>query len=85
MSTTVVISSKGQVVVPASWRKELGLLPGKLAQVVKTGVGVLVKPVAKDPIESCFGKLAGTDLISVLRKSREQDLKHEEKLLKLEK
>lgn len=80
--STVVISSKGQVVIPSSLREELGLLPGKLAQVIKTGVGVLVKPAAKDPIEACFGKFAGIDLYEAIRKGRKRDQAYEERLVK---
>lgn len=79
---TVIISTKGQVVIPAPWRKELGLLPGKLAQVIKTGAGVFVKPAAKDPIETFFGKFAGLDLYEVLREGRKIDQQDKEKLLK---
>lgn len=78
--TVVTISTKGQVVIPASWRQELDLLPGKLAQIIKTGAGVFVKPVAKDPIETYFGKFAGLDLYGVLKEARKIDQKHEEKL-----
>lgn len=78
---TVTISSKGQVVIPAPWREELELLPGKLAQVIKTGVGVFIKPAAKDPIEACFGKLSGLDLYEVIKEGREKDRKHEEGLI----
>lgn len=78
----VVISSKGQVVIPAVWRRELGLLPGKLAQVIKTGVGVLIKPAAKDPVEACFGKFAGIDLYEAIKNGRKKDRKYEERLAK---
>lgn len=79
---SVMVSTKGQVVIPAPWRAELGLLPGKLAQVIKTGAGVLVKPAVKGSIEACFGKFAGTDLYEVIKQSREKDQKHEERLVK---
>lgn len=73
MSTTVIVSTKGQVVIPAAIREELGLLPGRLVQVIGTGVGVLIKPLAKDPIETGFGKLAGTDLHQAIREGRKLD------------
>jgi len=77
---TVTVSTKGQVVIPASWREELGLLPGKLAQVIKTGAGVFVKPIPKDPIEAYFGKYAGLDLYQTLKEGRKIDRQHERKL-----
>ena len=79
---TVTISTKGQVVIPASWREELGLLPGKLAQIIKTGAGVFVKPAAKDPIEAFFGKFAGLDLYGALKRGRKIDQQDEKRLLK---
>lgn len=78
--TVVTVSAKGQVVIPAVWRRDVGLLPGKLAQIVKTGVGVLVKPVAKNPIDACFGKYVGVDLYGAIKKGRKLDRKREKRL-----
>lgn len=79
--SVVIVSSKGQVVIPAVWREELGFSPGRLAQVIKTGVGVLVRPLAKKPIDACFGKFTGVDLYGAIREGRKVDLKHEQKLV----
>lgn len=78
----VIISAKGQVVIPAPWREELGLMPGKLAQMLKTSAGVFVKPVNQDPIEAFFGKFAGLDLYGALKEGRKIDQKREERLLR---
>lgn len=80
MSTTVVISAKGQVVIPATIREELNLVPGRLVQVIKAGVGILVKPLAKDSIEAGFGKLAGTNLHQVIKEGRQKDQEFEKRL-----
>jgi len=70
------------VVIPAIWRRKLGLLPGRLAQVIKTGVGVFIKPAAKDPIEACLGKFAGIDLYEAIREGRKKERKYEKRLVK---
>ncbi|MBM4402071.1 MAG: AbrB/MazE/SpoVT family DNA-binding domain-containing protein [Candidatus Cloacimonetes bacterium] len=77
----VTISAKGQIVIPAPFREELGFLPGKLVQVIKTGVGVLVKPLAKNPIDASFGKFAGIDLYQAIKEGREKDKEFEERLI----
>ncbi len=79
---TAIISTKGQVVIPASFREEFGFLPGRLAQIIKSGAGVFIKPVARDPIDAFFGRFAGLDLYSALKKGRKYDYQHEKKLLK---
>ena len=75
-----IVSTKGQVVIPALWLEELGLLPGRLAQIIKKGAGVFVKQAAKDPIGASFGKLAGADLYGALKEGRAEDARHEKTL-----
>lgn len=45
MSATTKLSAKGQVVIPADVRRELGLKPGQTLQVRKAGGGVMLTPV----------------------------------------
>jgi len=45
MSATTRLSAKGQVVIPADVRRELGLKPGQTLQVRKAGGGVMLTPV----------------------------------------
>ncbi len=45
MSATTKLSAKGQVVIPADVRRELGLRPGQTLQVRKAAGGVMLTPV----------------------------------------
>ena len=50
------ISSKGQVVIPADIRKEMGLFEGDKLMVFSDGVNVLLKPILKPKMKT-FKKL----------------------------
>lgn len=45
MTATTKLSAKGQVVIPAGVRRELGLKPGQTLQVRKAAGGVMLTPV----------------------------------------
>lgn len=45
MTATTKLSAKGQVVIPADVRRELGLKPGQTLQVRKAAGGVMLTPV----------------------------------------
>ncbi len=46
MTASAVMSSKGQLVIPAKLRKELGLKPGVRVVIRKQGNGLLIEPRA---------------------------------------
>lgn len=74
--TITTVSTKGQIVIPASIRKSLGLKP-KSKLVVKLSEDrkrLLVEPLPEDPIESACGLLAGgTSLAQALLQERQQE------------
>ncbi|MDT8390839.1 MAG: AbrB/MazE/SpoVT family DNA-binding domain-containing protein [Lentisphaeria bacterium] len=51
------VSSKGQVVIPGSIRKQLGILSGSKLMVVTDGENVLMKPIIPPRLEA-FRELA---------------------------
>ncbi|HEX8621404.1 MAG TPA: AbrB/MazE/SpoVT family DNA-binding domain-containing protein [Allosphingosinicella sp.] len=62
MTATTKLSAKGQVVIPADVRRELGLKPGQTLQVRKAGGGVMLTPVLEKSGRST------EELIAELRK-----------------
>ncbi|HYW15279.1 MAG TPA: AbrB/MazE/SpoVT family DNA-binding domain-containing protein [Allosphingosinicella sp.] len=62
MTATTKLSAKGQVVIPAGVRRELGLKPGQKLQVRKAGDGVMLTPIQEKSGRST------DELIAELRK-----------------
>lgn len=76
--TTLTISKKGWVVIPAELRKKYQLLPGTEVVIVDYGGVLSILPKAKDPIEKGAGLLKGTDslteaIIEEHRQERERE------------
>ncbi|MFP3947416.1 MAG: AbrB/MazE/SpoVT family DNA-binding domain-containing protein [Gemmatimonadota bacterium] len=73
-------SSKGQVVIPAEIRREIGLEPGDRVQVSRIGKNrVLVQPIPDDPVEAARGILRdGPSLTEALKKERDRERDREE-------
>lgn len=55
--TSVVFTTKGQVVIPAALRREFHIESGTRAIVESTPEGILLKPVTKHAIARGFGLL----------------------------
>jgi AbrB family looped-hinge helix DNA binding protein len=56
------MSSKGQLVIPAKLRKELGLKPGVRVVIKKQGKGLLIESGAYEAVLALRGKYAGLGL-----------------------
>lgn len=73
LATTVKISSKGWVVIPAELRRKYGLEPGAEVQVVDYGGVLALIPAEADPVAAGAGMLAGADsLTETLLEERRQ-------------
>jgi AbrB family looped-hinge helix DNA binding protein len=57
--TTLTISSKGWVVIPADLRRKYGLEPGTQVQIVDYGGVLALLPLLANPVEEARGMLAG--------------------------
>lgn len=49
------MTSKGQITVPATLRREWGLGAGDRVRFVRKGKQVLIEPVVEPPLDSLFG------------------------------
>ena len=49
MQTALTVSAKGQVVIPAELRAELGISPGSVVEAQRVGNGVLISLVQSRP------------------------------------
>ena len=73
--TTLTISAKGWVVIPAELRRKYKLAPGAQVQVVDYGGVLALIPLWEKPIEQAAGMLKGTtSLIQNLLDEHAQEL-----------
>ncbi len=73
-SKTVTISQKGWVVIPSSFRKEIGLKPGMKMTVTREESRIILTPQDVDVVDRLYGKLDGGDsLTEALLKERTKD------------
>ena len=73
---TVQFTSKGQVVIPAKFRREFQIEDGTKASVTTTPEGILIRPITRSYIKSLRGSLKGRGVM----KSMMADRKHERAL-----
>lgn len=77
--TTLTISQKGWVVIPAELRKKYQLLPGSKVVIVDYGGVLSIIPALKDPIKQGRGLLKDyPDLTQDLLEERAQERAREE-------
>jgi AbrB family looped-hinge helix DNA binding protein len=69
----IKLSSKGQLVIPKPIRKSLGLKPGDQFQ-IKVVEDKIVLQQATSPLESLYGKFAGTNLLTDLEQEHAQEI-----------
>ena len=63
----VIVSSKGQIVVPKEFRDDLGIKEGQKVVVEEVDGAIIIIPVPKDPVKALKGLAKG-----VFRKSSTQ-------------
>ncbi|MCF8053424.1 MAG: AbrB/MazE/SpoVT family DNA-binding domain-containing protein [Desulfobacterales bacterium] len=77
-SKMVTVSSKGWVVIPSPLRKKIGLKPGMKMMVTESEGKIVLTPQEGDPVDRCYGKLAGGESLSAaLLEERTQERRRE--------
>ena len=72
MAHMATISSKGQMVIPAALRNELGLKPGARVRIRRQGKGLHVEAGGHEAILALRGKYAGLPLEEDLAELRRE-------------
>ncbi len=81
-------TTKGQVVIPSSVRRRLGIKTGTRIQVEldESNARIILTPITREYIHSLRGKFRGSGLLEELESSRARDREREaEKIAKYEK
>lgn len=77
----VRVSSKGQLVIPKSIRDAMGIRKGMEMHVEIDGDRIILQPIdAENPLDSLYGRLAETDLLSKLEAEHEKEVRRDEAL-----
>lgn len=82
MASSAVMSSKGQLVIPAKLREELGLKPGVRVVFKKHGKGLLIESGSYEAVVALRGKYAGLGLEESFAEDRRHEKETSEKKLK---
>ena len=79
METTA--TTKGQVVIPSSVRRKLGIKAGTRIQVEldEANAQIILTPITREYIHSIRGKFKGSGLVRELEASRARDREREDK------
>ena len=73
-SAIVTVSSKGWVVIPSLFRRQIGLKPGMKMVVTEAEGKIVLTPQTIDPVDKLFGKLAmGESLTEELLADRTEE------------
>jgi AbrB family looped-hinge helix DNA binding protein len=74
MATYATVSSKGQLVIPAELREQLGIGPGTRIAIIRDGNRIVLEPINEEYIRSLKGCLAGgPSLTDALLKERREE------------
>lgn len=74
MASHATVSTKGQFVIPAEIREELGIRPGTRIAVIRDGNRIILEPVNEEYIRSLRGCTAGgPSMTDALLKERREE------------
>jgi AbrB family looped-hinge helix DNA binding protein len=78
--STVTISSKGWIVIPAEYRKKYDMKSGDRVRLVDHGGVLTIVPVLKDPVKQARGIMKGkTSLTKALLEERGRERRREDR------
>jgi AbrB family looped-hinge helix DNA binding protein len=72
---TVTFTTRGQVVIPAAFRRQFGIEDGTKAAITATADGIVLRPITRDYIRSLRGSLKGKGVMKSLMADRERERK----------
>ena len=76
---TSVVTSKGQIVIPARLRQRAGIKRGTRVYLEERGGDIIVHPATSDFYDRTFGVLKGEELVQTLEKNRRRDHESEKR------
>jgi len=71
METTV--TSKGQIVIPSSVRRRLGIKEGTRIKIEESGNEIILKPITREYVHSLRGKFRGKGLLKALMAEKKRE------------
>lgn len=74
------VGTKGQLVIPADIRKQLGIRSGQRVRVEVQDGNIILKPVPDNILDLWQGRFAeGSDLMAALRADHEEEMRHDDR------
>lgn len=67
------VSTKGQIVIPAALRDELGLVPGTQVSVERDGDTIVLRPLTRAFVRSLRGSFRGESLEQLRERAHRDD------------
>lgn len=71
METTA--TAKGQIVIPSSIRRRLGIKEGTRIQIEENGNEIILTPITRDYVHSLRGKFRGKGLMKALMAEKKRE------------
>ncbi len=73
-----MVTTKGQIVIPAIIRRRLGIKKGTRLHVEERDGQIVLRPLTRDYFQRMSGILKGSGLLKALEESRAEELRREE-------
>lgn len=71
MDTTT--TAKGQIVIPSSIRRKLGIKEGTRIQIEENGKEIILRPITREYVHSLRGKFRGKGLLKALMAEKKHE------------